>query len=307
METIEIKQSVSFKNVLLATDFSSISKSALAPAIAIASRYGAKIYIVHVLPPEPRMPIPMEPSFPELDRDRFEAELAMQAFVSGDQLKEIPHETLLPRGPIWPVLSELIERDEIDLLVLGTHGRAGLRKLILGSVAEALFRQAACPVLTIGPAVPAAIRGEFRRILLATDFAPASLNALPYACSLATESKGALTLLHVLTQVPVLDVHPYWYLGSEVAEGLETAKRNALEGLKRLIPPGAKLPSEPELLVEFGSVSHEILETAARCRADLIVMGVNRAVSVRVSTHLPWATAQEVVCHATCPVLTVRG
>jgi nucleotide-binding universal stress UspA family protein len=307
VETIEIKQSVCFKNVLLATDFSSISKPALASAAAIASRYGAKIYIVHVIPPEPRVPIPIEPSFAELDRERFEAELAMQAFGSGDQLKEIPHETLLPRGPIWPVLSELIERDEIDLLVVGTHGRAGLRKLILGSVAEELFRQASCPVLTIGPAVPAAIGGEFRRILLATDFGPASLNALPYAFSLATESQGALTLLHVLTQVPVVDVRPYWYLGTDVAAGLETAKRNALEGLKRLIPPERKLPSDPEVRVGFGSVSHEILDTAAASQADLIVMGVNRAVSVRVSAHLPWATAQEVVCHATCPVLTVRG
>jgi nucleotide-binding universal stress UspA family protein len=307
VETIEMKQSVSFKNILLATDFSSISKSALASAAAIASRYGSKIYLVHVIPSEPRMPIPIEPSFPELDRDRFEAELAMQALVSGDQLREIPHETLLPRGPIWPVLSKLIERDEIDLLVVGTHGRAGLRKLILGSVAEELFRQACCPVLTIGPAVPAAIGGEFRRILLATDFGPASLHALPYACSLATESKGALTLLHVLTQVPGLAVWPYWYLGTNVAEGLETAKRNTLERLQRLIPPETMLPSDPELLVGFGSVSHEILEAAAASQADLIVMGVNRTASVRVSAHLPWATAQEVVCHATCPVLTVRG
>jgi nucleotide-binding universal stress UspA family protein len=307
VETIEIKQSVSFQNILLATDFSSVSQSALASAAALASRYRAKIYIVHVIPPEPRMPIPIEPSFPELDRDQFEAELAMQAFVKGDQLKEIPHEALLPRGPIWPVLSELIERDEIDLLVVGTHGRAGLRKLILGSVAEELFRQASCPVLTIGPAVPTAIGGEFRRILLATDFAPASLHALRYACSLATESKGGLTLLHVLTQVPGLAVWPYWSLGTNVAEGLETATRNTLEGLKKLIPPEAMPPSDPELLVGFGSVSHEILETAAACQADLIVMGVNRTASVRVSAHLPWATAQEVVCHATCPVLTVRG
>jgi nucleotide-binding universal stress UspA family protein len=306
VETIEVQQSVSFENILLATDFSLVAKSALAYATVIARRYGSKIYVVHVIPPEPRMPIPMEPLFPELDRDRSQAELAMQAFVSGDQLNEIPHEILLPRGPIWPVLSELIERDEIDLLVVGTHGRAGLKRLILGSVAEELFRQASCPVLTIGPAVPAVVGNEFRRVLLATDFEPASRNALPYAFSLASESKGTLTLLHVLTSVPVVDVGPYWYVGSDVVAGYERARRSALGRLRQLIPRERELPSNPELLVGFGLVSQEIVRIAAS-HADLIVMGVNRAPSVRVSAHLPGATAHEVVAHAKCPVLRVRG
>jgi len=307
METVEIEQSVSFKNLLLATDFSSISKSALAYAAAIAGRYGCKIYVVHVIPPEPRMPIPMETNFPELDRDRLQAELAMQGFVSGDELKEIPHETLLPRGAIWPELSELIESDDIDLLVVGTHGRAGLKKVILGSVAEELFRQASCPVLTIGPAVPAVTGKEFRRILLAADFGVASRHALRYAFSLAQESQGVLTMLHVLTPTPIVEVTPYWHVGTDVAEGQESARRNALARLKQLIPPESKLASDPELRVEFGPVSQEIVRIAAACQADLIVMGVNRAASVRVSVHLPWATAYEVVCHAPCPVLTVRG
>ncbi|HXY11668.1 MAG TPA: universal stress protein [Terriglobales bacterium] len=307
METLDLEQSVSFKNLLLATDFSSISKSALAYAAAIASRYRSKIYVVHVIPPEPRMPIPMEVSFPELDRDRRQAELAMQAFVSGDQLKAIRHETLLPRGPIWLELSELIESHEIDLLVVGTRGRAGLRKVILGSVAEELFRQASCPVLTIGPAVPAGMGTELRRILLATDFGEASQQALPYAFALAADSNAALTLLHVLMPSPFRNIGPYWYMGRDVVEAHETAQRNTLGRLKQLIPPERKLGSDPELLVGFGLVSHEIVRIAAASQADLIVMGVNRAASVRVSAHLPWATAYEVVGHAKCPVLTVRA
>ena len=307
MQTIETKPSVSFKNLLLATDFSAISKSALAYAASIASRYGSKIYVVHVIPPEPQMPIPVEPSFPELDRDRLQAELAMQAFVNGDELKELRHETLLLRGAIWPELSELIESDEIDLLVVGTHGRAGLKKVILGSVAEELFRQATCPVLTIGPAVPAVTGRGFRRILLATDFGAASLHALPYAFSLAQQSQGELTLLHVLPPTRAVEVTPYWHVSTDVVEKQETARRNALGELKQLLPLENKLVSDPELLVGFGPVSEEIVRMAAVSQADLIVMGVNRAASVRVSVHLPWATAYEVVGHAQCPVLTVRG
>jgi nucleotide-binding universal stress UspA family protein len=304
VQTIEAKPRVSFKNLLLATDFSSISKSALAYAASIASRYGSKIYVVHVIPPEPRMPIPV---LPELDRDRLQAELAMQEFVNGDELKEIRHETLLPRGAMWPEISELIESDEIDLLVVGTHGRAGLKKVILGSVAEELFRQASCPVLTIGPAVPEVTGREFRRILLATDFGPASQHALTYAFSLAEESQGALTLLHVLPPTPTVEVTPYWHVGTDVVERQETAGRIALGRLKEQIPPEKTLVSDPELRVGFGPVSAEIVRIAAAYHADLIVMGVNRAASVRVSVHLPWATAYAVVGHAPCPVLTVRG
>ncbi len=307
METLEIKQSISFKNVLLTTDFSPISKSALAYAAAIASRYRSKIYIVHVIPPEPRMPIPIEPCPPELDSRGPQAELAMQAFVSEAQLAKIRHETLVPRGSIEPVLSELITEHEIDLLVAGTHGRTGLKKVILGSVAEELFRLASCPVLTVGPAVPAVSGKEFRRILYATDFGPASLNALPYATSLVRESNGALTLQHVLVPMPLLDVGPDWHPGTNVEEWQEKDRQNTLARLKELIPREGKLPSDPELRVGFGPVSREIVQTAVAWQADLIVMGVNRASSVRVSAHLPWATAHEVVCHAKCPVLTVRG
>ena len=304
MQTIETKPSVSFKNILLATDFSSISRSALAYAASIANRYRSKIYVVHVIAPEPRMPVPV---LPELDRDRLQAELAMQEFVNGDELEQIRYDTLLPRGAIWPELSELIESDEIDLLVVGTHGRAGLKKVILGSVAEELFRQARCPVLTIGPAVPELTGRGFRRILLATDFGPASLQALTYAFSLAQESQGALTLLHVLPPTPTVEITPYWHVGADVVERQETARRIALERLTQLIPPEKTLASDPELVVGFGPVSPEIVRIAAASHADLIVIGVNRAASVRVSVHLPWATAYAVVGHAQCPVLTVRG
>lgn len=265
MQALEVGQDVSFKNILL----------------------------VHVVPPVSRVTIPIEPSSSESNRECSEEELAMQVLISGDQLKEIPHEMLLRRGSIWPVLSELIERDEIDLLVVGTHGRGGLKRVILGSVAEELFRRASCPVLTIGPAVPAGTgRGsEFCRILFATDFGPASLNALPYAIALALESHGKLTLLHVLTSLAVFDVGPYWYTAPEVVDGQERARLNTIAKLENLIPRGTRLPSDSELLVGFGPVADEIVTIATASQADFIVLGLNRSDSTRVSAHLPWTTA----------------
>lgn len=204
---------------------------------------------------------------------------------------------------------ELMQRNEIDLLILGTHGRGGLKRFILGSVAEELFRLATCPVLTIGPDAPAETLSakQFHRILFATDFGPASLSALPFAISLATENKAKLILFHALMPMPVVDVGPYWYVGTDVIERQETARLNTIEQLKKLIPPEANLASEPEFLVGLDPVADAILKAAAGCQADLIVMGVRRTASARASAHLPWVTAHEVVRHAQCPVLTVRG
>jgi len=308
METIALKQTVTFNNILLATDFSEVSKKAVPYAVAIANRYGSRIYFAHVLPPKARMPIPIEPLPAELDRERLNAEMEMEIFLQ-NALVKAPHNVLLENGPIWDALAELIRRDEIDLLVLGTHGRGGLKKVILGSVAEELFRLAPCPVLTVGPAVPAEPAGAkvFRRILFATDFGPASLHALQYAISLATESNARLILLHVVAPVPVVEVGPYWYPGTDLVEQQKTAKERYIGRLKDLIRPDANLPSQPEFLVDFDFVPDAIVRTAVISDADLIVMGVNQATSARASAHLPWATAHEVVCHAQCPVLTVRS
>jgi nucleotide-binding universal stress UspA family protein len=308
METVELKQSVTFKNILLATDFSETSRKAVPYAAAIASRYGSKVYLAHVLPARPRTSVPVEPLPGEVLRERLNAELEMESFLK-NLLADVPHYLRLERGPIWDALSELIQRDEIDLLVLGTHGRGGLKKVLLGSVAEELFRLASCPVLTVGPAVPAepGCTKEFRKILFATDFGPASLNALHYAISLAAESNAKLIVLHVVTPVPVAQVGPYWYPGTDVVEQQKTARTRYIGRLKQLILPEANLPFGTEFLVEFDFAPDAILRAAADSEADLIVMGANQAASARASAHLLWATAHEVVCHAKCPVLTVRS
>jgi nucleotide-binding universal stress UspA family protein len=309
METIELKKSISFKNILLATDFSEVSKNTLDYAAAIARGYDSTIHIVHVIPPEPRTFIPLEPLPSELDRSRLHAEMSMKRFVCGGPLDHIPHEVILEQGPIWGVISELIRSNEIDLLVLGTHGREGLKKLVLGSVAEEIFRLAPCPVLTVGPAVSAETGSAraIRRILFATDFGPASLSALPYAISLASESKAKLILLHVLSSIRVLGMASYWYVGTDLIEQPETARWKTVARLKKLMPPEADLVCEPEFLVRLDILPDGILTAAADNQANLIVMGVNRVGSAHASAHMPWAIAHEVVRHAKCPVLTVRG
>jgi nucleotide-binding universal stress UspA family protein len=305
------KQKLGFKRVLIATDFSDASRQALAYATAIARRYSAALSVVHAIVPEPRPPIPLEAFPPELNRRRLEAEREMKNLGEETRIDDLNHHFLLERGRVWDVLGSVIQRDSIDLLVLGTHGRGGLKKLALRSVAEEVLRLAPCPVLTIGPQVPPAISGpiEFERILFATDFSAAANKALPYALSLAEDCKAKLVLLHMVPPMPVADLGraaygPPYYAAEEYTNWQRATRDESMRKLRNLIPPGAQLAAEPEYIAALDFLPEGILELAAAQRIDLIVMGANRTTSPRIVAHVPWALTHEVICHAKCPVLT---
>ncbi len=306
------KQGIGFKQVLVATDFSDGSQRALAYAIAIARRYGSNLSVIHALPPSPRDQIPLEPLPRELNRRRLEAEEQMKHLSEKVQMKEIKHHLLLEQGPVWDVLASVIQRKSVDLLVLGTRGRGGLKKLALGSVAEEVLRLAPCPVLTVGPHVPAGDSGttRLRRILFATDFGPASAKAFPYALSLAEDYQATLVLLHMVPPMPVADLGPAAYGPSAYAadqytKWQRTMRDESVRKLKELVPPDTNLAERAEYVAGTDFLPEGILDAAVTHRIELIVMGANRTPSPRMASHIPWALTHEVICHAKCPVLTV--
>lgn len=162
-------------------------------------------------------------------------------------------------------------------------------------MAEQVFRRASCPVLTIGPhaATHPATVDNWKHILFATDFSPASLHALHYALSLAEENEADLTLLHMVPLVPLQQQ-------DQLREALQ--KR-----LQTLVPSDALAWCKPHYEVRFDFAIDGILATAKDMHADVIVMGVHSARAPRAASHMPWAIAYEVVRNAPCPVLTVRG
>lgn len=295
MPVLQTTFRLSLKTILFTTDFSPASQAALPYVQALVRWYGSKVIVAHSVPLEPALSVPMDATPLNMNLSWQEAQNKMMAFLRTDPLPGIVHETVLEEGELWDVLSDLIRRHDIDLVVLGTHGRQGLKKLVLGSAAEQIFRLASCPVLTVGPkAVQPAVQFEnWRRILFATDFSAGSLKALPYALSMAEENNAQLMLLHTIPLVPVQQQ-------DDVQEG---ARRR----LEKLMSPDAADWCKPEFLVRFEFPGAGILKVAEERQADLIVMGVRAAASPRTWAHLPWATAYEVVCHAPCPVLTVRG
>lgn len=305
------QQWIGFKHVLIATDFSDASGRAFAYALALAHRYNCALSVVHAIQPEPREPIPMEPLPRELNRRRLEAEQQMNHLGEKAGRTDPENHLLLEEGPVWDVLASAIQREKADLLVLGTRGRGGLKKLALGSVAEEVLRLASCPVLTVGPHVPPLNSGavEFKRILFATDFGPASVKAFPYALSLAEDYRARLILLHTIPMLPI-DLGPAGYGPASCTAGKlttwqRTKRDDSVRKLADLVPANANLLEKPECMAGTDFVPEGILSAAATRQADLIVMGANRTSSPRMAAHMPWALAHEVICHAECPVLTV--
>jgi nucleotide-binding universal stress UspA family protein len=289
---------ISLKNILFTTDFSACSDTAIIFAKALARRYGSKLVLGHVVAPLPYFQLGAETVPTELDHGWQNAGECMTAFINVHGLRELPHEVALETGPFWPAIANILEQRQIDLIVVGTHGREGLKKLLLGSVAEEIFRRASCPVLTIGPDVTAgpALAAEFREVLFATDLSPHSEKALPYAVSLVNENRGRLTLLHVVQESS---------LGMET--GYPAAQVAAARQELLAMVTDLDLWCEPELYVDVGIPADTILQVARDKRVNLIVMGVRHSGAPVAASHVPWRTAHQVVCHAPCPVLTVRS
>ena len=299
MTTMQANKRIGLKNILFLTDFSDSSTAAIPFATSIARAYGSVVHALHVLQPSAYTYMTPEVAATLLDDQEDLAKAEMQRVEA--ELMGLPCEASIERGgAVWPVLSRVLKEGEVDLIVLGTHGRTGAQKLLLGSSAEEVFRRARVPVLTIGPGVKSGAHsgGKFRCVLFATDFNAVSSVAAPYAISLAQENQARLILLHVLpTPKP-----------GKPAKPRELSVAETLHRLEKLVPPDAELWCRLEPTVEHGEPGREILATANRCGADLIVLGVRGMDTLTsVATRMERAIAYDVVAHAPCPVLTVRG
>lgn len=289
---------VRFGRVLFPTDFSPCSDRALTYLSRIAATYQSHVFILHVLPPEPRAASETVSDFaPHLfDLNRHEAEKHIRALENSGALAGFDHSILLESGGLQETMADAIQRRAIDLVVIGTHGREGMKKLFLGSVAEEVSRQVPCAVMIVGPHVPPAGPDfSFQHVLYATEFSAGSKNALRYALSIAQKQGVRLTLLHVCR-----------FLEGGPLVSNDTVLAHERERLKALLPEDLQLPKPPTVIARIGITTETILRTARESDADLIVMGMHSTHALTTATHIPWTVAHQIVCHASCPVLTVR-
>ena len=301
---------VEIKRILCPTDFSALSARAFEHALVLAAWYEAPLTVLHVSP-EPMVAAPLVSSValpypggpPMLGgswREAVEAELSS---VVGPAIRAGLRASGKAReGDPASETVRVAQETGADLIVMGTHGRTGFQRLVLGSVAETVLRRAPCPVLTVPPRAADHPRSMFfRRILCATDFSPASEAAVRYATSLAAEADASLFLVHVLDRP---GVGPRPHTGRPGNGGPPDYECAAKAQLQRAVVSEAREFCKVEEIVAHGKAAPVILRQAAEREAGLVVMGVHGRSMLDLMAF--GSVTHDVVRQAECPVLTVR-
>jgi nucleotide-binding universal stress UspA family protein len=286
---------VGIHNVLIATDFSSYSNLALNFGLELAHDYRATAYVASVIPTDEILLAGPDAYLAAKDathRDLLELKTALTRTCSLVEGKD--YHLFMLEGAVAEALLDFAGARKIDLIVVATHGRSGLGKVLMGSVAEKVFRQSPVPVLTIGPQVrQAAHRNKPRNILVPVDLTAASERAAYYATALACQHKATLTLLHVASSAAVKGASDR----GAIERGIKIKLAELMDRAAKSVAYNAR--------VEVGRVETVILEMADKLRADLLVMGVRPWNGLL--DRLMWPHAYEVVRESPCPVVTVRG
>jgi len=301
---------IALKSVLIAFDFSEASRKPLHHALAIARHYGAKFYLAHVVSGMGYTIAGQEALSLSVERTRRTAQELEQELLEGGALAGLDHEFIVREGDIWEQLELLIREKQVDMVVVGTHGRGALGKLLLGSVAEQIFRHADCLVATVGPGSYEDSLVEkikpVRPFLFPTDFGAASLHALPHAISFANHFGAKLVVLHVL---PVAQIPEgfHWSTTGDLTQMRDEARMASQRQFDALNLQHTQMAIQPEFMVKYGIPSEQILLASHALKADLIILGLHHRGHIEVASHMPWHLAYKVVCDAHCPVLTIRN
>jgi len=190
------------KNIMCLTDLSEYSNQTIDYGIALAKEFESRLYLCHVVD------IPSMALYAEAHIDPMEQQsrIISQAEVTlGDLTRgeEIDWQPLITVGPTVSEISRLVVEKNIDLAISASHGRSGLKRLVLGSVTEELIRTISCPMLVMrGPEKsgmqPEPVQFHLKKIMVGCDFSSDSTLALRYALSLAQEFEAELHLVHVM-------------------------------------------------------------------------------------------------------------
>ena len=301
---------IEIQRILCPIDFSEHSRRALDHAIAIARWYKSTVAVLHVFASTQAAavglgPVVFEPIFlPPVERDKLLAETL--AFAATKRAPGVTVEAAIREGDVAAEILDQAATMRPKMLVIGTHGRSGFERLLLGSVAERILRKATCPVMTVPKGLPDAMPAGpvlYRRILCPVDFSESSLHTLNYAISMAHEVDGQLTIVHVvaheLEHTGDIEYATSMTVGNFLKEREEALRRRLREAVAT-----ASKSCRVDASMTHGKPWREILRIAAERQSDLIVMGVQGRGAVDLA--LFGSTTQHVVREASCPVLTLR-
>ncbi len=279
-----------FRSILVGTDCSPASETAVRLAARLAKECHAKLYVLHSIVPE-FYAVDTHAPLPELAlMDLQNARENLHKYVEHiPELRTSKHKEVVFVGSASEAIQSVGKSNDIDLLVLGSHGRHGLAKLTLGSVAEWAIRRLTFPVLVAGPMCDKSLR-PIQSIVLATDLSQQALRSAQYASSMAQDYSARLTLMHVLPRAATID-------------GQNQAESSTHNKLHRLVPSDCGEQCTLKFEVKTGDIAPAILHSAQLNKANLIVLGAKHRAPL--ADHMPRTKLSAIIRGSHCPVLVV--
>ncbi|MGD2087788.1 MAG: universal stress protein [Candidatus Aminicenantes bacterium] len=291
---------MSFKKILVPVDFSEFSDKAAEYALFLAEKYRAKITLLHVI-------ILFQEDFDEeeqlkmyeqtIQKKEKERETQMKSHRKTAKKRGVEVNSVLLRGFSTPnsILDYISDKD-FDLVVMGTHGHSGFRKLLLGSVTEKVVQESPIPVLTIHKDYN---KIEIKEILVPMDLSEFSSITINQGKTLAQEFNATLEFLHVVEE----EAHPEFY-NISFEPILKENPRLADHIIENMIKAAGIPKDKAAYAVKEGKVYKEIKKYADYNQIDLIVMGSHGR--GELEDFLLGSNSERVLRIASCPVLTVR-
>lgn len=298
---------LTIRKVLFPTDFSKCSEQALLHGVALAEQNGAELHVVHVLVPFEYNPETMSKMRPTMDHVQEELERhaaeQLEDQVGRVSVRSAVEQHVVHGISVAPVLIEYAAEHDMDLIVMGTHGRRSVARLFLGSVAEEIVRHSPCPVLTVREDHTATPPGSVKTILLPIDFSEHSKNAVSHAKHLAAAYRARLLLFHVVEET----IHPSFYVTGQTTmaawfpEILDVCQREMMKILEA--SPGPTVAAE--LHIVEGGAAYQIIEFAEAQSVDLIVIPTHGLTGIE--RFLLGSVAEKVIRGVRCPVFTLKS
>ena len=287
------------KTILSAIDFSTFTDTIFSYSVALCKKYDATLILVHVTTDLNRL---LEHNETALDVEALqEANTRFAQERLEERVKDLPveNEIIIRQGTPADIVSRLASEQQADMVIAATHGKAGFKRLLLGSVTEKLIKTLHCPLLVL-PAQerdfkpPAVTEMKLKKILVGCDFSPDSQLALDYGLSLAQEFQAVLCLSHV--------IKPSLYKNER--KGIKQLHDRLEKKLDGMIPETCRDWCTAKSVLLDGEPYIALMDYAREHEVDMIVLGIRG--------HTLWekllvgSTTDRLIRHSPIPVLAVR-
>lgn len=278
--------------IVVATDLTD-TDYLLPHAIAQAKSGGASLILVHAILPHESIPVESG-AIPYYDPLRMDRDARLMLENAAREVRDHGVEclTAVRHGFVSDVVAEVVANVGADRLIVGTHGRRGLKRFVLGSIARQLLETVEIPVCTVGPRAHGEVNAVPVTILHPVSLAGMHERSAELSIKLARQLHARLTLLHVIAPGPGIARDP----GAAVA--------TATEQIEKLIPPEAQEFAEVQVRIALGTVVSEILAVAEELKASLLVLGVHAPAHSWLPGTEP--AAYRILVSAPCPVISLR-